>query len=213
LSRKNWAQLWAFLAQLRAGPKTEPKGPNFWSENRLNFKSFDSNYGQAKYFDLTQIWAENQAQLWARPKFELIYLKYQLHEFIVKFNIKKCKGSSIYDVTFLRRESILEILTSYVEKENRKIVSSYVDDPFKNFILNFTINSCSWYFKYSKNLMNEINTKIIENRKFSSRRWSQYWAWTQSWDQKSAQTGPLSQAQFWAWALSRNQKSEILAWA
>jgi hypothetical protein len=39
--------------------------------------------------------------------------------------------------------------------------------------------------------MNEINTKIIENRKFSSRRWAQYWAWAQSFDQKSAQTGPL----------------------
>jgi hypothetical protein len=37
----------------------------------------------------------------------------------------------------------LEILTSYVKKENRKIVSSYVDDPFKKFILNFTVNSCS----------------------------------------------------------------------
>jgi hypothetical protein len=56
-----------------------------------------------------------------RLNFKPIYLKYQLHEFIVKFNIKKCKGSSTYVVTFLRRESIFEILTSYVKKENIKI--------------------------------------------------------------------------------------------
>jgi hypothetical protein len=139
------AQNWAEKIGLNFGPfgsiksraENWAKRPKFWSENWLNFKSFDSNYGQAKYFDLTQIWAENQAQLWARPKFEPIYLKYQLHEFIVKFNIKKCKGSSTYDVSFLKRESILEILTSYVKKENIQIVSSYVDDPFKNFILNY----------------------------------------------------------------------------
>ncbi len=171
---QNWAEKIGLnfkpFGSIKSRAENWAKRPKFWSENRLNFKSFDTNLSQA------QIWAENQAQLWARPKFETIYLKNQLHEFIVKFNIKKCKGSSTYDVTFLRRESIFEILTSYVKKENIKIVSSY-DHPFKNFILNFTINSCSWYFKYSKKLMNKINTKRIENRKFLSRRWAQYWAW------------------------------------
>jgi hypothetical protein len=55
------------------------------------------------------------------------------------------------------RGSISEILTSCFKKENRKFVSPYVDDPFKNFILNFTINSCSRYFKINKNLMIKIH--------------------------------------------------------
>ncbi len=48
----------SFLAQLRAGPKIEPKGPNFGPKigSTLSLST----------------------QIWARPKFEPIYLKYLL---------------------------------------------------------------------------------------------------------------------------------------
>ncbi len=72
--------------------KNWAKMPKFWPENRLNFKSFGSNYGQAKIFDSKL--SRAKCFFLARPNIEPRYLKYRLHEFIVKFNIKFIKGSS-----------------------------------------------------------------------------------------------------------------------
>jgi hypothetical protein len=58
----------------------------------------------------------HETKSWAKPNIEPSYLKYRLHEFIVKFNVKFIKGFT-YDVVLLGRESILKILTSCVKKK------------------------------------------------------------------------------------------------
>jgi hypothetical protein len=77
----------------------------------------------------------------------LLYLKYQLHEFIVKFNIKFLKGSSTYDDTiFLFSFFTYDVKISKIFSLPKN-VTSYVDDPLHFLMLNITINSCSRYFK------------------------------------------------------------------
>jgi hypothetical protein len=76
----------SLLAHLIAGPKIKLKGPNFGPK-------IGSTLSLSAQITAKQKFRLKIAQLWARPNIEPSYLKYRLHEFIVKFNIKFIKGS------------------------------------------------------------------------------------------------------------------------
>ncbi len=143
-----WAQIWPLLVR-------------FWFLNPNLFFILGDHFNNLNIFI-------HWAQIWARPNIEpivgsrIFYFRFFLYwfyslKFCYTWNIncmnllwsliKFLKGSSTYDDTififsfFTYDVKISKILSLL------KNVTSYVDDPLHFFMLNFTINSCSWFFK------------------------------------------------------------------
>jgi hypothetical protein len=132
-----------------------------------SFGSLGSNLSQAQY------WAHRRLKnflfsflfvLVLFIKF-LLYLKYQLYEFIVKFNIKILKGSSTYDDTiflFLICGEALQILKTWkiFSPPFRKISPLFPHFKFASWLISLRI-SRNFKIYFDKVLVNLILYLLI----------------------------------------------------